>query len=102
MATTKETPITLIAIDDDASNLELISSALASENLEIITHVDPEDGLKAVLRKHPDIVLVDLMMPKMTGMDVLEKIADADPGIEVILMTANYSTESAVEAIHKG
>ena len=41
-------------------------------------------------------------MPKMSGMELLERIVEFDPAIEVILMTAHYSTESAVEAIKKG
>jgi DNA-binding NtrC family response regulator len=94
--------VTLVAIDDDPNNLDLIASALEREGLDVICHSDPEIGLRDVLEKHPEIVLVDLMMPRLGGMEVLEKIVEADPGIEVILMTANYSTESAVEAIQKG
>jgi DNA-binding NtrC family response regulator len=58
--------------------------------------------LELVLRKRPQIVLLDLVMPNLSGMDVLERIVEADPGIDVILMTAHYSTKSAVEAIQKG
>ena len=47
-------------------------------------------------------MLLDLVMPKLSGMEVLERIVEFDPSIEVILMTAHYSTESAVEAIKKG
>jgi DNA-binding NtrC family response regulator len=52
--------------------------------------------------RHPQIVLTDLIMPKMSGMEVLDRIMEFDPATEVILMTAHYSTESAVEAIKKG
>jgi DNA-binding NtrC family response regulator len=100
--TKPEQLVTLIAIDDEQSNLDLIASALDREGLEVICHSDPEAGLRDVLLKRPGIVLTDLMMPKVGGMEVLERIVAADPGIEVILMTANYSTESAVEAIQKG
>ena len=47
-------------------------------------------------------MLTDLVMPKMSGMEVLERIMEFDPATDVILMTAHYSTESAVEAIKKG
>jgi DNA-binding NtrC family response regulator len=100
---TDENPlVTLLAIDDDAQNLELITAALEQPGLDILTAGDPETGLDLFYRKLPRIVLCDLMMPKMNGMDVLEKIISADPGAEVILMTAHYSTDSAVEAIQKG
>src|SRR5436305_229825 len=100
---TDESPlITLLAIDDDPQNLELITAALEQPGLHILTATDPEAGLELFCRKLPQIVLCDFMMPKLSGMQVLEKIIAADPGAEVILMTAHYSTDSAVEAIQKG
>src|ERR1041384_8092061 len=93
--------VKLVAIDDTPESLELISETLSQKGLEIFTATDPEDGLDIIFHEHPQIVLLDLVMPKMTGMDVLERIVEFDPSIEVILMTAHYSTESAVEAIQK-
>ncbi len=102
MATATEFSVTLVAIDDDPQNLELITSALTQKGLKILTSTDPESGLELVLRKRPQIVLLDLVMPNLSGVDLLERIVEADPGMDVILMTAHYSTESAVEAIQKG
>ena len=98
----KEPSVILLAIDDDPTSLELIIEALSREGLEILTAGDPETGLELFVRVHPQIVLVDLMMPIMSGMDLLERIIASDPAAEVILMTGHYSTESAVEAIQKG
>jgi DNA-binding NtrC family response regulator len=93
----------LLAIDDDQSFLGLISNALAGQdNLEVITATDSESGLSLFRRFRPRIVLLDLVMPQMSGMDLLEKIVAEDPATEVILITGNYSTDSAVEAIQKG
>jgi DNA-binding NtrC family response regulator len=94
--------ITLLIIDDNPGSVELLQAALQQEGLEILTATDPEDALDIVLTKHPEIVLTDLVMPKMSGMEVLERIMEFDPSTDVILMTAHYSTESAVEAIKKG
>ena len=58
--------------------------------------------MELVYREHPQIVLLDLVMPKMTGLEMLERIVEFDPAIDVILMTAHYTTETAVEAIQKG
>ncbi len=102
MKTADELPILLLAIDDDPQSLEFVKDALAQENLEILTTTDPELGLEFVLRRHPQIVLLDLMMPKIGGMELLERILEADPGTNVMLMTGHYSTEAAVEAIQKG
>ncbi|MBZ5653464.1 MAG: sigma-54 dependent transcriptional regulator, partial [Acidobacteriia bacterium] len=70
--------------------------------LEILTADNPEAGHELFFQHHPLIVLVDLMMPKISGMQLLETFVAADPAVEVILITAHYSTESAVEAIQKG
>ncbi|MFZ0760679.1 MAG: sigma-54 dependent transcriptional regulator, partial [Candidatus Sulfotelmatobacter sp.] len=92
----------LLAIDDNPDNLALITASLESENLEIITENDPEVGFETFLRLRPRIVLLDLVMPKMSGMELLEKIVAVDAGVDVILITGHYSTESAVEAVQKG
>ena len=94
--------IKLVAIDDTPASLELLSEALQQEGLTIFTSTDPEDGLDLIFQEHPQIVLLDLVMPKLSGMDVLERVVDFDPSIDVILMTAHYTTETAVEAIQKG
>jgi two-component system, NtrC family, response regulator HydG len=100
--TKAEPKITIVAIDDDRQCLNLVSAALEQEGVEIVTSDDPVQGLGIVRRTQARIVLLDLMMPKMPGMELLERIVDADPSTDVILMTAYYSTESAVEAIRKG
>jgi DNA-binding NtrC family response regulator len=94
--------LSLLIIDDNISSLELLATALAQPDLEILTASDPDQGIDIVYEKHPQIVLTDLVMPNLNGMEVLERIMEFDPSIEVILMTAHYSTESAVEAIKKG
>ena len=99
----KENQVTLVAIDDDPELLALVSVALAGEqDLEVIGAADPAAGFDVVHRRRPQIVLVDLMMPVISGMELLERIVTMDPATDVILMTAHYTTESAVEAIQKG
>jgi DNA-binding NtrC family response regulator len=92
----------LLAIDDEAPSLEFIKDALSSSGVEILTASDPKIGLEIFKRVRPQIVLLDLMMPGIRGLELLEWILAVDPGAEVILMTGHYSTESAVEAIQKG
>jgi DNA-binding NtrC family response regulator len=94
--------IKLLAIDDDPQSLELVSEALADNCLQVLTADDPDRGLELVRRERPAIVLSDIVMPKMNGMELLGRILEVDPSIDVILMTAHYSTDAAVEAIKKG
>ena len=94
--------VVLLAIDDEPGNLKMIAAALAQSGLEILTTTDPLKGMDVVRHRHPNIVLTDLAMPGITGMEVLERTIEFDPGIDVVIMTAHYSAESAVEAIQKG
>jgi DNA-binding NtrC family response regulator len=92
----------LVVIDDDPANIKFVRFILANEGLEIHAATDAQSGLDLIHRTRPQIVLLDLVMPGVQGMEVLQKILEFDPGIDVILMTGYYSTESAVEAIQKG
>jgi DNA-binding NtrC family response regulator len=95
-------PISLVIIDDNPRSLEFIATALRSDRLKIFTAADPEEGLDLVYTHRPQVVMTDLVMPNMTGLEVLERITEFDPVIDVILMTAHYTTDTAVEAIRKG
>ena len=92
----------LLAIDDEEQSLRFIQDALSDQGLEIHTANGAEAGLRTFKQLRPQIVLLDLMMPGVRGWEMLDGILAADPGAEVVLMTAHYSTESAVEAIQKG
>src|SRR5579862_3972271 len=94
--------VSLLIIDDNEGSLEMLSSALAQQGVEIMTASDPEAGVDLIHSRRPQIVLTDLVMSRMSGLEVLERTMEFDPSIDVILMTAHYSTESAVEAIKKG
>lgn len=94
--------LTLLAVDDDPDNLELITAAVENMDVAVFTTVDPEVGFDTFLKVRPRIVLLDLIMPGATGITLLERILAIDPGTEVILLTSHYSDESAVEAIQKG
>lgn len=94
--------VSILIIDDNPGSLDLLSNALEQPGLEILTASDPAEGIDIFCARHPQIVLTDLMMPHLTGMEVLERVLEVDPATEVILMTAHYSTETAVEAIQKG
>src|SRR6266436_8763222 len=92
----------VVAIDDDEQHLKFIATLLSQDNVVVFTSPDSQTGLNLVHAKHPQLVIVDLVMPGMSGMDLLQRIVDFDPAIEVILLTGHYSSESAVEAIQKG
>jgi len=98
----RSTIFKLLAVDDDPQTLSLITDALADEGLEILTCEDPEAAFEMFNRERPRIVLLDLAMPRVTGMDMLKRMISSDPGANVIVISGHYSPESALEAIQQG
>ena len=94
--------VKVVVIDDNPRSLEFLSEALKQENVHIFTAATPDEGIDLVYTHRPEIVLTDLVMPGMSGLDVLARIMEFDPAIDVILMTAHYTSDTAVEAIRKG
>ena len=103
MAAEPESAVTLVAIDDDQESLDLVQDGLAAlDGLQVLTASHPEEGMRLVQRHHPEIVLLDLVMPGVGGLELLDRILAFAPSTDVLLITGHYSTESAVEAIQKG
>lgn len=100
--TAASNPVSLLIIDDNPRSLEFLSAALSGAGVKVFTASEPKQGLDLVYTQRPQIVLTDLVMPNLSGLEVLERIVEFDPAIDVILMTAHYTTETAVEAIRKG
>lgn len=92
----------ILILDDNPGSLELLTAALSREGVTIYTASRPSDALETVREKRPQLVLTDLVMPEMTGLEVLNRIMEFAPGTDVVLMTAHYTTETAVEAIRRG
>ena len=102
MIAPSDTRLRVVAIDDDEQHLKFIATVLSQENVQVSTATDPKGALDLIRKESPHLVLVDLLMPGMSGMEVLERVLELDPATEVVLLTGQYSTESAVEAIQKG
>jgi DNA-binding NtrC family response regulator len=92
----------VVVIDDDEQHLKLVASLISQDQVSVLTSLDARAGFDLVRTYHPQLVIVDLVMPGMGGLEILEKIIDFDPATEVVLLTGHYSSESAVEAIQKG
>lgn len=93
----------LVICDDDKANLLTMKKALEKVDYEIIAFNDSEEGLKFLQSTDSvDLVLTDLKMPKITGIEILKSVKQKDPSVGVILITAFGSVESAVEAMKLG
>lgn len=97
-------PYKIVAIDDDADLLRLVRIKLTKEGFEVVTAVDGEEGVSAVLREKPDVMIVDVMMPKKDGYQVLtevrEKMGKKTP--VAIMLTARAETKDIVKGLETG
>lgn len=91
----------LLVIDDDPGTTFALSEALANSGWEILSEPTPEAGLEAFLRNRPRVVLLGILN-RSAQMDLLDRILEADPGSNVILISTEYSEHSALEAIRRG
>ena len=94
----------ILAIDDEEMNLTLIENNFQGVEYDIITALSGEEGLKKAFRHRPDIILLDLMMPDIDGLHVLQelKISDITKDIPVIMLTASDDYESELQCLKFG
>ncbi|MFW6010472.1 MAG: sigma-54-dependent transcriptional regulator [Gemmatimonadota bacterium] len=92
----------VLLIDDEQSLVETLSVLLKREGFEVISALTGADGLDAFDASEPDVVLTDVRMPKMDGVVVLEKIRERCDHTPVVLMTAQASLQSAIQAVNLG
>jgi CheY-like chemotaxis protein len=94
---------TLLVVDDDAVDRELACRILGpSEDLEVITADSGEQALEILAREPPDLILTDLRMPGMDGLELVERIREDFPVVPVILMTSRGNEQLAVRALQSG
>jgi two-component system response regulator HydG len=93
---------TLLIVDDDSSNLESLQKVFDSEGYRVLTASGGKDALETVRKQRVDVILTDLMMPDMDGLDLLRSVKTVSPESEVVLMTAYGTVERAVTAMKQG
>lgn len=94
---------TVLVVDDGKDNREfLVEYVLGPHGFRYLLAKNGEEGLRLALKHQPDIILLDLQMPKLTGLQVLEQLQARDSRIPVILMTFHGSEEIAVEVYRMG
>lgn len=92
----------VVVIDDDYAMRLSCRQILAKSGYEVETFEDGAKGLEAVLEQPPDLVVVDLKMPGISGMDVIARVREMDPDIVVVVITGYPTIGSAVDAIKVG
>jgi PAS domain S-box-containing protein len=92
----------LLLIDDEEAILRVLSISLKSDGYDVVTAYSGEKGLDVFRRESPDIVLTDIKMPGMGGIEVLKRVKDLDPDTEVIIITGHGDMHSAIKALQLG
>ncbi len=92
----------ILIVDDDESIRRMLSAVLEREGFQTVTARDGEEGLALFRSSSPDIVLMDIRMPGLSGIEAMSAMLALRPGAAVILMTAYADLDTAVQAIKKG
>src|SRR5688500_15377196 len=91
----------LLIVDDEPLILEVLTEHFKGE-YDVETALNGADALGAILRARPDVVMLDINMPRMNGVEVLKDIKQIDDSIAVIMVTANEQISLAAEALKSG
>jgi DNA-binding NtrC family response regulator len=96
------TSLTPCILDDDPAQLDMLAATICEMGYEPIPTTDPEEALRLVRVGRCRLVLADVHMPGLDGYEFLDRALRSDPGVHVIVMTGDYTLESALEAIRRG
>jgi DNA-binding NtrC family response regulator len=95
-------PARLLLVDDDPQVCWIVSHVLDEAGYEVSTAETVRAALEAFEARPPDVVLLDLRLPDGDGMDLMQRMRDADPSVVVVMMTGHGTVESAVRAMKLG
>ncbi len=94
----------ILLVDDDMTLREMYAERLKAEGMTVETAKDGEEALKMATENHPNVILLDIMMPKINGLDVLKKLKEQPEtkDIPVIVLTALIQDREKMESITRG
>ena len=98
------TPPLILIVDDNPANVEILQMRLEANNYDIVTAADGEEGLAMAKEKQPDLILLDIMMPEIDGLEVCRRLK-ADPAlpfIPIIMITAKADSKDVVAGLDAG
>ncbi len=96
------TDFTVMLIDDEQEFIEPLAKRLERRNLRVLKAASGDTGLEIIRQTSVDVVALDMRMPGMDGIEVLQAIKAFDPAIEVVMLTGHASVEAAFEGLEKG
>jgi len=95
-------PITILVVDDEAVLAEMVSMALRYEGWSVTTAADGASAVSSARDVRPDAVVLDVMLPDMSGLEVLRKLREQNPALPVLLLTAKDAIEDRIAGLTAG
>ncbi len=92
----------ILLVDDESGILDTLRILLRGEGYDVVCALGGGEAVEVLSKESPDIVLTDIRMPGTSGLEVMAKAHEVDPETSVILMTAQASLRSAVQAVNEG
>lgn len=92
----------VLLVDDEEEFASTLAERLSMRGLDVKTALDGETALEMIAANPPDVVLLDVLMPGMGGLEVLRRIRSSHPGTQVILLTGHGSTRDGMEGMRQG
>jgi DNA-binding response OmpR family regulator len=92
----------ILVIDDDRAVVRLLVARLGEEDYMVRSATTSEEGLKLVISFHPDLVVLDVSLPDLSGREVLKRIRTINPAIAVVMVTGNTDPQRAGEVLELG
>jgi two-component system response regulator AtoC len=92
----------VLVVDDEPAAVELLVEFLSTKGYEVLTATNGEEAVRRVKEDRPHLVLLDVRMPKMDGMEALRRIREIDPEMGVIMVTAVNEEEVGRKALEQG
>ncbi|MGZ8710859.1 MAG: sigma-54-dependent transcriptional regulator, partial [Thermoanaerobaculia bacterium] len=92
----------VLIIDDEEVLREVLEAVLRREGFDVVSAASAEEGLSLLDREDIDLIILDMMLPGMSGAEALRVIKDTDPDIPVVIITAYSSIDGAIDAMKRG
>ena len=92
----------ILAIDDDSTSLGLLRDLLSMNGFQVFTAAEGREGIELFSDKQPDLVITDIQMPHMDGLELLRRVRSVDDTVPVILVTGHGDLDNALRALRRG
>jgi len=92
----------VLLVDDEEKFLDLLSQRLGTRGIDADTATSGEDALTKIREKNLDVIILDVMMPGMGGIETLKRIRKENPEVQIIMLTGQGTVEKSVQAMKEG